>query len=311
MSIFSKIKQALFKTGSLISTNEEKPSTVTVDEKINLNEDFFDDLFEKLIRADVGFELSEKIIDTLKKKFLPNNNNAYDILTSDFKFQFKEIIKKILSSDRNILQNIPTSEKIVFLIVGVNGSGKTTSIAKLANRFKLENKKVLVIAGDTFRAAAQDQLSIWAQRINVDLYSPSEVKKPDAVVYSGLEKAKKEDYDIVIVDTAGRLHSQTNLMEELKKIETIVEKNSEDFQKEKLIVLDATIGQNSILQAQEFGKTVKLSGIILSKLDGSSKGGVILNIMNELSLPVKYIGLGEKAEDMAEFNFDEYLEGLV
>ena len=317
----SKIKEALFKTRSGLINQ-----ATTENADLNLNDDFYDDLFEKLIKADIGLELSEKIIEYLKK-----NTKEQTLLDNELKKRIKEAIKSVIASEaKQSRSNLPETERDcfvanaprndilkIFLIVGVNGSGKTTSIAKLANYFKEKGERVLICAADTFRAAAQEQLLIWADRIKVEIFAPKEIKKPDAVVYAALEKAKKEDFNILLIDTAGRLHSQTNLMDELKKIDSVIEKQVVAIhelpllQIEKLIVLDATTGQNAITQAQLFSNTVSLTGIILAKLDSSAKGGVILNIMNKLSLPVKIIGTGEKFDDLAEFNLDEYLDGLL
>lgn len=307
MGIFDKLKQALFKTGSLLPGNKiaEEKSTVQTEEKLTVDEFFFDDLLEKLIKADVGLELSERIIEELKSTI-----KEKEITNIDIKSKIRETIKKSIKQKDN--ETIGVSDNLeIILIVGVNGSGKTTSIGKLANKFKKDGKKVLIAAGDTFRAAAGEQLEIWAKRAEVEIFSPEDIKKPDAVVYSSIEKAKKENFNIVLIDTAGRLQSQTNLMEELKKIDSVVNKLSENSKVEKLIVLDATIGQNAINQAELFSKIVGLTGIILSKLDSSAKGGVVLNIMHKLSLPVKIIGTGEKIDDIVNFNFDEYLNGLL
>lgn len=308
MGIFDKLKQALFKTGTLIpkSNSSDETSNVKTEEKVSIDEDFFDGLFEKLIKADVGLELSEKIIEELKKDL-----KEKELTNTELKSRLIKNIKQIIGNTESLTSAKTTSSLEIILIVGVNGSGKTTSIGKLANKFKKEGKKVLIAAGDTFRAAAGEQLEIWAKRAEVEIFFPEDIKKPDAVIYSSIEKAKKENFNILLVDTAGRLHSQTNLMEELKKIDSVVNKFAEGVKIEKLIILDATIGQNAINQAELFSKTVNLTGIILSKLDSSAKGGVVLNIMHKLSLPVKAIGTGEKIDDILDFNFDEYLNGLI
>ena len=304
---FLKIKESLFKTRN--NSIEE----ITKSDYIEITEDFFDDLFDKFIKADIGFEFSEKIISSLKNVY---KSTGQQLCKKDFQDKLKEIIKQELNTSPVLIPHLPVSSIQLFLIVGVNGSGKTTSIGKLAKKFKDEGKKVLIVAADTFRAAAGEQLDIWAKRAGVEIYAPVEIKKPDAVVFSAIEKAKKENYNLLLIDTAGRLHSQTNLMEELKKINSVIEKqvgalHAAPLQYKKLIVLDATIGQNAINQAETFSKTTKLDGIILSKLDSSSKGGVVLNIINKLKLSVVYIGSGEQIDDLAEFNLDEYLEGLL
>ncbi len=292
----SKIKQALFKTGSIL------PDTPKAE--VLIDEELYENLLEKLIKADVGLELSEKIIEYLRK-----NIKEQTLLDSELKKRIKEAITNIIANQVETPQrSVSTS---IFLLVGVNGSGKTTSIGKLAKKFKEEGYKVLIVAGDTFRAAAGEQLDIWAQRAEVEIFSPPEIKKPDVVVYAGIEKAKKENFNVVLIDTAGRLHSQTNLMDELKKIDSVIKKHAGEDNVEKLIVLDATIGQNAIVQAEMFSKAINLTGIILSKLDSSAKGGVVLNIMHKHALPITFIGTGEKVDDIAEFNLDEYLDGLL
>ncbi|OGI07911.1 MAG: signal recognition particle-docking protein FtsY [Candidatus Melainabacteria bacterium RIFCSPLOWO2_12_FULL_35_11] len=307
----SKIKNALFKTRS---RGLPWQASTAIDLYIEINEDFYDDLSDKLIRADIGIDLSEKIISDFKEQI-----KEQKIKESDFKNKIKEAIKSQLSLDSPVIAStfaMTNTALNIVLIVGVNGSGKTTSIGKLAKYFKEEGFKVLIVAADTFRAAAGEQLNIWAQRAGIEIFSPPDIKKPDAVVFSAIEKAKKENYSLLLIDTAGRLHSQTNLMAELKKIDSVIEKQVKAIhelpqQIEKLIVLDATIGQNAITQAELFSKAIGLTGIILAKLDSSSKGGVVLNIMNKLSLPVKLIGTGEKIDDLAEFNLDEYLDALI
>lgn len=299
----SKIKDALFKTrrGLLQQT------LPTIDEYIDIDEEYYEGLFERLIKADVGINLSEEIVNNLKKQIKDK-----EVKKSNLSNAVKVAIKQILGNKINVIESEATNnERKIYLIVGVNGSGKTTSIGKLAKKFKDSGHKVLIVAGDTFRAAAGEQLEIWAKRVEVDIFSPKEIKKPDAVVYSSLEKAKKENSDLLLIDTAGRLQSQTNLMEELKKINVVIEKNRVDAKIEKLIVLDATIGQNAIVQAELFSKAINLTGIILAKLDSSAKGGVVLNIMHKLSLPVQFVGTGENIDDITEFNFDEYLDGLL
>src|SRR3989338_874550 len=306
-----KIKEALSKTRRDVA--RYVPTTENIN--INVDEEFYDSLLEKFIKADVGLELSEKIINELKKNIKVGAVHGTPLQIEKNKLQekIKETIKSQVPEGE---VPGPHLQNGIYLIVGVNGSGKTTSIGKIARRFKDGKQKVLIVAGDTFRAAAGEQLDVWAKRAEAEIFSPPEVKKPDAVVYAALKKAKNENFNVVLIDTAGRLHSQINLMDELRKINSIIEK----FVKpclgmapnlEKLIVLDATIGQNAIVQAELFSKAIGLTGIILSKLDSSAKGGVILNIMNKLSLPVKFIGTGEQIDDIVEFDFDEYLNGLI
>ena len=297
----SKIKDALFKT------RKDLPWQVsTIDDSlIEVNKDFYNNLLEQFIKADIGIALSEKIVFDLTKEMSYGKVNKHDLHN-----KMKETIKNQIKIPLSHLPSL-SSHLNIYLIAGVNGSGKTTTIGKLANRFKGEGFKVLIVAADTFRAAAGNQLSIWAKKADVEIFSPSEIKKPDAVVFSAIEKAQKEGYNLLLIDTAGRLHSQINLMDELKKINQVIGKKRDNAKIEKLIVLDATIGQNAISQAELFSKAIDLTGIILAKLDSSSKGGVILNIMSKLNLPVKFIGTGENIGDVAEFNLDEYLEALI
>lgn len=300
-----KIKKALAKTRSVLDTDKSESEKVYVD----LNEDYYESILEKLIKSDVSFELSNKIITKLKGEI-----KSQEIEKTELNLKIKEIVKSVLGQSISKLSNkidLKQEQLNILLIVGVNGSGKTTSIGKLGKRFKDEGYKVLIAAADTFRAAAENQLEIWSNMAGVDIYSPLDIKKPDAVVFGAIQKAKNEKYDLLIIDTAGRLHSQTNLMEELKKINTVIDKNASISRKENLIVLDASIGQNAITQTELFQKAIGLSGIILAKLDSSSKGGVVLNIISKLSLPVRFVGTGEQIGDIAEFNFDEYLEGLL
>lgn len=300
-SSLSKIKQALFKTSLLLKQDIEE------NKFFEINDEFYEDLFDKFIKADIGVDLSEEIISSLKKQI-----HNQQISKECFQTSTKEDIKKIVGVNLpSLCLQFDKNKLNIFLIVGVNGSGKTTSIGKLAKRFKTQGAEVLIVAGDTFRAAASDQLSMWADRAGVEIFSPIDVKKPDAVVFSSIEKARKENYNLLLIDTAGRLHSQANLMNELKKVSNVIEKNASDSVRENLIILDATIGQNAITQAELFSKAIGLTGIILAKLDSSAKGGVVLNIMNKLSLPVKLIGIGESIDDLVDFKFDEYLEGLL
>lgn len=295
----SKLKQALFKTHAVLEHE------VSQDSLIEINSVYLEDLEERLIKADIGIDLSEKIVLSLKKEIIDQK-----LENRDFKNKINETIKNEIKFSPSPLLPF-SSSPLLYLICGVNGSGKTTSIGKLAYKFMQEGKKVLIVAADTFRAAAGDQLSIWAEKASVEIFSPPEIKKPDAVVFSAIEKAKKEGHNVILIDTAGRLQTQTNLMHELTKINSVIEKNRNNAIVEKLIILDATIGQNAIIQAELFSKAIGLTGIVLAKLDSSSKGGVILNIMNKLNLPVKFIGTGEKIDDIADFSLDEYLEGLL
>ena len=220
-------------------------------------------------------------------------------------------MEKILLSSGNDSDNYSLDEKQVILIVGVNGVGKTTSIGKIANLYKKEGKKVLLAAADTFRAGAVEQLEIWAKRTNCDICSGKEGQDPASVVFDAATKFKNEDYDILICDTAGRLHNKTNLMNELEKINRIIDKNLEGIKKEVLIVLDSTTGQNGAIQVKSFYEKTSLNGIILTKLDSTAKGGVVFSIVSELNLPIKYIGVGEQIDDIEIFNPKEFVEAII
>jgi len=227
-----------------------------------------------------------------------------DLLLSKIKELYEQ-------EDYDSTLNLKDNELNIILVMGVNGVGKTTSIAKLANNFKKINKKVLLIAADTFRAGAVDQLKIWSERIGVDIVEGEINSDPSSVIYKGLEKAKNENYDIVLIDTAGRLQTKTNLMNEANKMYRVISKVTNKDPDESLLVLDATMGQNGVMQAKAFLESSNISGIILTKMDGTSKGGIILSIKQQLNIPVKFIGLGEGMEDLIEFDIDEYLDSLL
>jgi len=269
-----------------------------------VDEDYIEHLEERLIKADLGLATVDPLIQTLRKESRGKNwtsENVDVFLQREFSSLLNETPQSGLSFKAGTN---------VYLIVGVNGVGKTTSIGKLAFRFKSEGKKVLLAAGDTFRAAAESQLEIWSQRAGVDIVRLADGADPGAVVYQALQKARAEQYDVVLVDTAGRLHNKTNLMAELKKIRTVVEKNSEGMNVESLLVLDASTGQNGLQQAKVFSEVCGLTGVILTKLDGTAKGGVVFAIAKELSIPVKLIGLGEKMEDLRDFDSALFVQAL-
>ena len=273
-----------------------------------VNNEYFDKIEQILIEADVGVDLSLEIIkETVaqsKAKKITNSEELNDLLID---IMFIGYANKGGSFSTKIdLTNKPT----VILLTGVNGSGKTTTVAKLANKFKLQNKKVLLIAGDTFRQGAVEQLTIWASRVGVDIIS-KENYDPASLCYDGLKKAQEEKYDVVLVDTAGRLQNKKGLMDELSKIVRVMKKIIPDAPHESLFILDANTGQNGIDQARIFKECIPLTGIIITKMDGTSKGGIILAIRDKLSLPVKFIGLGEKMTDLEEFDLDKYLYGLL
>ncbi|UNM89366.1 signal recognition particle-docking protein FtsY [Vagococcus sp. CY52-2] len=274
-----------------------------------VDDEFFEDLEEALISADVGFETAMRISDELQEEVkLKNVKKKKDVQAT--------IIEKLVeiyeaegveeNNDLNIQKDSPT----IMLFVGVNGVGKTTSIGKLAKRYKDEGKKVLLAAADTFRAGAIDQLVVWGERADVDVVRHNAGSDPAAVVYDAVEKMKNEHYDILLVDTAGRLQNKVNLMKELEKMKRIIEREYPSAPHEVLLVVDATTGQNALIQAKEFKNTTDVTGIVLTKLDGTAKGGIVLAIRNELHLPVKLVGLGEKITDLEAFNPNQFVYGL-
>ncbi len=273
-----------------------------------INDEYFEELEEILIMADIGVNTVMEFIDRLRDRATKEKISDPELL--------KEIIvdelfiiyvnDEVLSSKINYQENGPT----VILFVGVNGVGKTTTIAKIAWRMKQENKKVLLVAGDTFRAGAVEQLHEWSERIGVDFYGKEEGADPSSVVYDGCQKAKDENYDVVLIDTAGRLQNKVNLMKELEKMNKVIQKLIPDGPHETLLVIDATTGQNGISQAKAFQEITDITGIVLTKLDGTAKGGIVLAIKEQLGLPVKFIGLGEAKEDLQVFDIEKYIYGL-
>lgn len=270
----------------------------------SIDEDFYEELEEMLIMGDVGVNTTETLLERLKKgvkeKRIKEPSEARDL--------FVDIIKDIMK----LPDDSYDFEKgnCVIMVVGVNGVGKTTTVGKLAGRMKESGKKVLIASADTFRAAANEQLTGWAKRADVDIISSKEGADPASVVYDALCAAKARKTDVLICDTAGRLHNKKNLMEELKKMNRIVDKELIDAKRETWVVLDATTGQNALNQAKEFNEVASLSGIVLTKMDGTAKGGIAIAISNELNIPVKYIGVGEGIDDLQKFNPDEFIEAL-
>lgn len=275
-----------------------------------VDEDFFDDLEELFIESDVGYETAEELTEQLRDEAKLQKAKSHEDLK-------RVIVEKLVdlydqngnSEDEKLIYN-PNNKPNVYLFVGVNGAGKTTTIGKLAKRFKDEGKSVILAAADTFRAGAVEQLVEWGKRVDVPVVVGKEKADPASVVYDATEKAIKEKADYLLVDTAGRLQNKKNLMSELEKIQRTIKKLLPDQPTETLLVLDGSTGQNALLQAKDFDKTTKLTGLVLTKLDGSSKGGVVLAIRNEMNLPVKLVGLGEKPEDLADFDAANYAIGL-
>ena len=281
-------------------------------EAINLrgkvDEELMEQLEEILIQSDIGIDLSIDIIDKLREEVRYHKITETEVVREALEKIMSEILIEDYADDKNVF-NIEKSPYI-FLFIGVNGVGKTTTIGKLASRFKKEGKSVLMIAADTFRAAAIEQLFIWSERANVDIMKQSHGSDPSSVVFDGLNMAKKRGYDIVLIDTAGRQHNRANLMNELGKIDRTIKKIFPDGADETLLVVDATTGQNAITQAKTFNETIKLSGLVLTKLDGTSKGGIVFGIKHKLQIPVKLIGVGEAVEDLQDFNVAEFTKAI-
>ena len=297
MGFLSKIKQGLARTRGVFSGVAQLFRL-----KGRVDNDFLTGLEKRLYLADVGTTATVEIVDKVRQAFLDKE------ITGDVEAFVKQQLKDMLSADAALRINL--SGPTVIMVSGVNGSGKTTSIAKLAYRFQKDGKKVIVAACDTFRAAAVEQLTIWSERIGCDIVKNQQGSDPASVAYDASEKARARNYDILIVDTAGRLHTQAHLMNELKKIHRILAGRIEGAPHEVLLVLDATTGQNAIIQAESFKKDVQCTGIILAKLDGTAKGGAIFAIKQKLGLPVKFVGVGEKLEDLEPFEPEAYVEAL-
>ena len=274
-----------------------------------VNEEYFEELEEILIEADVGVNLALDIVEVTKnetdQKKITDPKLINEILVDKMFVSYAQQGDSI-TNEIEFRENEPT----VLLVVGVNGVGKTTTIAKLANRYKNQGKKVLLVAGDTFRAGATEQLSIWASRLGVDIVVGKENQDPSSVCFDGMRKAKEGKYDLVICDTAGRLQNKLNLMQELSKMKRVISKEIESAPHEVFLIIDATTGQNGVVQAKAFKECTSLTGVVITKMDGTSKGGIILAIRDELGVPVRFIGLGEKMDDLEEFDLDQYLYGL-
>ena len=276
----------------------------------SVDEDFFDDLEDLLIESDVGFETAEQLTDELREEAKLQNAKSRDDLKQVIVEKLVDLYDQGGQGKDEKLAYDPDAKPNVYLFVGVNGAGKTTTIGKLAKRFKDEGKSVILAAADTFRAGAVEQLEEWGKGVGVPVVTGKEKADPASVVYDATERAIKEQADYLLVDTAGRLQNKKNLMAELEKIQRTIKKLLLEQPAETLLVLDGSTGQNALLQAKDFDKTTKLTGLVLTKLDGSSKGGVVLAIRNEMKLPVKLVGLGEKAEDLADFDAANYAIGL-
>ncbi len=301
MGFFDKLKQGLSKTKT--SFGEKMNQVFSNFRKVD--EELLEELEEVLIMSDVGVETATKIIDNLRNRI--KRENIQD--EEGVKQALRNEIQEIFDSVDNTLKL--ESKPSVILVVGVNGVGKTTSIGKMANRLRLDGKKVVVAAADTFRAAAVEQLEIWANRASCDLVKKDEGTDPASVVYDAIKITKEKNADVLICDTAGRLHNKKYLMDELMKIKKVIDKELPDASKEILMVLDATTGQNAIEQVKAFKETVDITGLVLTKLDGTAKGGVVIGIVSENNMPVKFIGVGEQIDDMEVFNSEDFVKALI
>ncbi len=299
MGFFEKLKEGLAKTKSAFVSQVDNlfKSFVKVDEEL------FDELEELLICADIGVGATEEILDKLRDRVKSERLTDGE----QVKAALREIMADMIGEGEPLKLGTKPS---VLLIIGVNGVGKTTSIGKIAAQLKADGKKVVVAAADTFRAAAIDQLAVWCDRAGVDLIKQSEGSDPAAVVYDAVSAAKGRNADVLIVDTAGRLHNKKNLMDELAKIDRVLSRELPGADRETLLVLDATTGQNAIMQAKEFKHAANITGLILTKLDGTAKGGCVFSIKGELDVPVKYIGVGEKIDDMQPFNAQDFVRAM-
>ena len=296
MGFFDKIKQGLSKTASSIS------SVFTASE---LDDDFFDELEESLILADLGMETTDKAVTRLRALVKERRIKT----TAEAREALREVLADMLNVGSSRL-DLSTKPSVV-LVIGVNGVGKTTTIGKIANQLRGEGKKVLLCAADTFRAAAADQLEVWAQRAHADIIRQHEGADPASVVFDAIAAAKARGSDVILCDTAGRLHNKANLMNELGKISRILSRELPDSAKEVLLVLDGTTGQNGLIQAKQFREIAGVTGIALTKLDGTAKGGIVIAVADALQIPVKYIGVGEQMDDLMPFNAEEFVKALV
>lgn len=300
MGLFNKLKDGLSKTKEALNSR----INVVMSNFRKVDEEMMEALEEALILSDVGTETAVKLINQLRNRVKLE------------KIEDPEVIQKALQEE--IVKELSTNETVIHLetkpsimmMVGVNGAGKTTSIGKIAAHLKGEGKKVLVAAADTFRAAAIEQLEVWTERAGVDIIKRPEKADPASVVFDAIQKAKQENYDVVIIDTAGRLHTKKNLMDELGKMQRIIDRELPEASQEILLVLDGTTGQNAVMQAKQFAEVTKITGIVLTKIDGTSKGGIVIGISSEMNLPVKYIGVGEAIEDLQKFDAEQFAAAL-
>lgn len=301
MGFFDKLKQGLGKTKS--SIDEKMNNVFSTFRKVD--EDLLDELEEVLIMSDIGMDTSIEIISRLRQRIKKENIKDAEEVKNALREEMQSILEVC---DNSLKLNTKPS---VILVVGVNGVGKTTSIGKIANRLRRDGKKVMVAAADTFRAAAVEQLEVWAKRANCDIVKKEEGSDPASVVFEAIQKAKEQNVDVLICDTAGRLHNKKYLMDELEKIQRVIEKELPEADKESLLVIDATTGQNAIEQVKAFKEVSNITGLVLTKLDGTAKGGVVIGIVNENKIPVKFIGVGEQIDDMEIFNSNDFTKAII
>ena len=300
MSFFDKIKAGLGKTREALSKSLSNVFTAS-----EIDDDFYDELEECLILADLGVDTAVKATDLLRKEVRTQHLKTAE----EAKNALKQILVQMLNVGTTQL-DLSTKPSVV-LVIGVNGVGKTTTIGKIATQLVKEGKKVLLVAGDTFRAAAADQLEIWAERSGAAIVRQKEGADPASVVFDGIQSAKAKDVDVILIDTAGRLHNKQNLMNELAKISRIVERELPGAAREVLLVLDGTTGQNGLIQAKQFKEIAGVTSVALTKLDGTAKGGIVIAVADSLQIPVKYVGVGEKAEDLMPFEAEAFVEALL
>ena len=300
MGFFDKIKAGLTKTREALSDTLGNVFTAS-----EIDDDFYDELEESLIMADLGMDTAIRAVSRLRHKV--NNNNLKTV--EQAREALKDILVDVLSVGDTKL-NLSTTPSVI-LVIGVNGVGKTTTIGKIAKQLTDQGKKVLLVAADTFRAAAADQLEIWAERSGAAIVRQTEGADPASVVYDGIQSARAKAVDVIIIDTAGRLHNKTNLMNELNKISRIVNRELPNAAKEVLLVLDGTTGQNGLIQAKQFKEIAGVTAIALTKLDGTAKGGIVISVADALQIPVKFVGVGEKADDLMPFEAREFVEALI
>jgi len=292
MGFFDKLKNGLQKTRITFGFTK-------------VDDNLLEELEEQLVMADVGLETSEKIIANLREKIKKQGIEDAEKVKEELKNELNDLFKD--NDSKLHIENAPA----VILMVGVNGAGKTTSIGKIASKLRAQNKKVLVAAGDTFRAAAVEQLEEWAKRAGCDIIRGKENEDPSSVIFSACSKAKNENYDVLICDTAGRLQNKKYLMDELEKMKRVIDRELPDSSKETILVLDASVGQNAISQVESFKECTGITGLIVTKLDGTAKGGIVIRLIQEHGISVKYIGVGEKIDDMEEFNSEEFVDAII